>query len=77
MNDNVKFIKEKMNQGYTIIDIGPSPTRANYPGITSPYYGAEIIHIATHNSIAGVPAPYQHYRIDSKSFDAWLKARKP
>jgi hypothetical protein len=75
MRDQVNFIREKMKQGFTIIDIGPSPKYISYPNITSPFYEAEIMHIYTFNSIGGMPAPYQHYRIDSIAFDNWLKAR--
>jgi RHS repeat-associated protein len=38
---NRKWINEKMDQGYTIYDIGPAPGYARYPGITSKYYGLE------------------------------------
>ena len=66
--DNIAFINEKMDQGYTIIDIGPSPNYDNYPNITSIYYATEITHIANRN---GPMIPYEHYKIDESSFARW------
>lgn len=31
-----------MDEGYRILDLGPAPGRANYPGATSPYYRMEL-----------------------------------
>ena len=59
--DNIGFIVEKMDQGYTIIDIGPSPDYKHYPQITSIYYYEEIQHIANRN---GELIPYKHYKVD-------------
>jgi hypothetical protein len=64
MVDNIAFIVEKMDQGFTIIDIGPSPLRS-FPLIESPFYGAEITHIANYNAPS---IPYEHYRIDPDTF---------
>jgi len=31
-----------MDEGYTIVDLGPAPGRANYPYITSDFYRMEL-----------------------------------
>jgi len=41
MAHNRYWINEQMNQGNTIVDIGPAPGRANYPEPTSPWYQME------------------------------------
>jgi len=74
MVDNIAFINEKMDQGYTIYDIGPSPDYKNYPSITSPFYNAEIRHIFNRN---GASVPYEHYEIDRDNFNRWLDSLNP
>jgi hypothetical protein len=58
--ENTQFIVQQMNQGVTIIDIGPQPGRANYPLPTSPFYTTEVIHVYGRNKVA----PYEHLNID-------------
>ena len=60
LNENTKFIVQKMNQGYTIIDIGPMPGRANYPLPTSDFYMTEVIHVYGRNR----SLPYEYLKID-------------
>ena len=60
IDENIGFVVEKMNQGYTIIDIGPQQGRTNYPLPTSPWYMAEVVHVWTRNS----GAPYEFLRPD-------------
>jgi len=60
LNENTKFIIEKMDQGYTIIDIGPQPGRANYPLPTSDFYLTEVIHVYGRNG----SLPYENLVID-------------
>ena len=62
IDENIKFVIEKMDQGYTIIDIGPQQGRANYPLPTSPWYMAEVVHVWTRNN--GVP--YEFLRTDKQ-----------
>jgi protein tyrosine phosphatase len=71
--DNIAFINEKMDQGLTIVDIGPSPNYKQYPNITSTYYAAEITHIANRY---GPMVPYEHYRIDEGYFQKWRNDRR-
>jgi hypothetical protein len=68
--DNTAFIVEKMDQGYTIIDIGASPLKPNYPLISSPYYELELKHIGNWNGPGGV---YEHYQPDRSSFTRWAR----
>ena len=42
MENNRRWINEKMDQGCRILDCGPAPGRANYPNPTSPYYKTEL-----------------------------------
>ena len=60
LEENTKFIIEKMDQGYTIIDIGPQPGRANYPLPTSDFYLTEVIHVYGRNGAL----PYENLVID-------------
>jgi hypothetical protein len=39
---NRAWIRARMDEGYTIVDLGPAPGYANYPYITSPYYRMEL-----------------------------------
>ncbi len=34
--------RARMDEGYTIVDLGPARGFANYPYITSPYYTMEL-----------------------------------
>ena len=61
IDTKIQFIEEKMNQGFTVIDIGPAPGRANYPLPTSNFYLAEKIHVMFRN---GHILPYEHLRFD-------------
>ena len=42
MENNRRWINEKMDQGCPIYDCGAAPGRSNYPGATSPYYQMEL-----------------------------------
>jgi hypothetical protein len=54
--ENTLFIIEKMDQGFTRIDIGSQEGRANYPMPTTEYYETEVVHVyARHGSL-----PYEH-----------------
>jgi RHS repeat-associated protein len=46
MENNRKWINDRMDEGCTIINCGPAPGRANYPNPTSPYYQMELDEIA-------------------------------
>ena len=46
MKENRVWINTRMNEGYTIVDLGPSPAKPNYPYISSPYYGMEQAEMA-------------------------------
>jgi hypothetical protein len=46
MENNRKWINDRMDEGCTIYDCGPAPGRANYPSPTSPYYQMELDEIA-------------------------------
>ncbi len=43
---NRAWINARMEEGYTIVDLGPSPTYTSYPYVTSPYYAMELAEIA-------------------------------
>lgn len=43
---NRAWINARMDEGYTIVDLGPAPSNAYYPYITSPYYAMEQAEIA-------------------------------
>ena len=49
MENNQKWINEKMDQGCRILDCGAAPGRANYPNPTSPYYKMELEQINQRN----------------------------
>jgi hypothetical protein len=42
MQNNENWINQIMDEGWTIIDRGPAPGRANYPNPTSEYYVMEL-----------------------------------
>jgi len=42
MRENRAWIRARMDEGYTIVDLGPAPGRANYPYITSDFYRMEL-----------------------------------
>ena len=46
MENNRKWINDRMDEGCTIYDCGAAPGRANYPNPTSPYYQMELDEIA-------------------------------
>jgi hypothetical protein len=46
MENNRKWINDRMDEGCTIYDCGPAPGRASYPNPTSPYYQMELDEIA-------------------------------
>ncbi len=46
MENNRKWINDRMDEGCTIINCGPAPGRANYPNPTSDYYKMELDEIA-------------------------------
>jgi len=46
LEHNRQTIRAAMDEGREIIDIGPSPSRANYPVATSPSYAMELDEIA-------------------------------
>jgi len=46
MENNRKWINDRMDDGCTIYDCGAAPGRANYPNPTSPYYQMELDEIA-------------------------------
>jgi hypothetical protein len=52
---NRAWINERMDQGYTIVDLGPAPGYRYYPYITSPYYGMEQAEIAARNYARWLP----------------------
>ncbi len=52
---NRAWINARMDEGYTIVDLGPSPTYANYPYITSPYYAMEQAEIAARGYAGWLP----------------------
>jgi hypothetical protein len=43
---NRYWINEQMNQGKTLIDIGPAYGRPGYPGPSSPWYKMELDEVA-------------------------------
>jgi hypothetical protein len=55
MHENRAWIRARMDDGDTIVDIGPAPGRANYPYITSPYYAMEQAEIAGRGYSAWLP----------------------
>lgn len=46
LEHNRQMIRAAMEEGRQIIDIGPNPTRPNYPDPTSPNYAMELQEIA-------------------------------
>jgi hypothetical protein len=46
---NRAWINARMDEGYTIIDIGPAPGREFYPSLTSNYYIMEHYEIVARN----------------------------
>ena len=42
MENNRQWINDRMDEGCRILDCGPAPGRANFPGPTSPYYQMEL-----------------------------------
>jgi RHS repeat-associated protein len=46
MENNRRWINERMDEGCTIFDCGAAPGRAKYPEPTSPYYQMELDEIA-------------------------------
>jgi hypothetical protein len=52
---NRAWINERMDEGYTIIDLGPSPTYPNYPYITTDFYAIELAELAARNYAGWVP----------------------
>jgi len=53
LEHNRQMIRNAMNEGREIIDIGPNPSRRSWPGPTSPNYAMELEEVARAN--------YQHY----------------
>ena len=54
---NGEWIREQIAQARTIIDIGPAPNYANYPGVTSDAYSVELYEIE-HAGYGNVIRPY-------------------
>lgn len=52
---NRAWIRARMDEGYWIVDLGPSPLKANYPYITSPYYAMESAEIAARGYSGWLP----------------------
>ncbi len=52
---NRAWINTRMDEGYTIVDLGPAPTYANYPYITSDFYAMEQAEIAGRSYARWVP----------------------
>jgi len=46
MSENRAWFRARLGEGYTIVDLGTSPTKPNYPYISSPYYRMEIEELA-------------------------------
>jgi hypothetical protein len=46
MENNRKWINDRMDEGCTIINCGPAPGRPNYPNPSSEYYQMELDEIA-------------------------------
>lgn len=46
MENNRRWINERMDEGCTIYDCGPAPGRANFPQPRSRYYGMELDEIS-------------------------------
>lgn len=46
MHEGRDWINRMMDEGRTIVDLGPDPSRENYPYITGHYYGMERAEIA-------------------------------
>jgi hypothetical protein len=46
MENNRRWINERMDEGCRILDCGAAPGRPNYPNPTSPYYQMELDEIA-------------------------------
>jgi hypothetical protein len=42
LEENAQWIDSLKASGTPILDIGPSPTYSNYPGITSDFYAMEL-----------------------------------
>ena len=42
LSHNSQWMRERINEGRQVIDIGPAETRANYPGVTSDSYSVEL-----------------------------------
>jgi hypothetical protein len=55
MTLNRAWINIRMDEGYTIIDLGPSPNYANYPYIRSEYYAMELVEIAARDYSGWLP----------------------
>lgn len=52
---NREWINACMDEGCTIVDLGPSPAYADYPYITSPFYALEQAEIAARNYSGWIP----------------------
>jgi len=52
---NRAWTNARMDEGYTIVDLGPSPSYRYYPYITSPYYAMEQVEIAARNYAKWLP----------------------
>jgi RHS repeat-associated protein len=61
MENNRRWINDRMEEGCTIIDCGPAPGRANFPDATSPYYQMELNEIAARDY-----ALYQRINIEGE-----------
>jgi len=52
---NRAWINGRMDEGYTLIDLGPAPTYANYPYITSDFYAIEQVEIVARGYLRWLP----------------------
>lgn len=52
---NIRWINDRMNHGYLILDVGAASGRPSYPNPSSPYYAAEIRQIHQRSYQADVP----------------------
>jgi len=55
IKENAAWINSRMDNGYTIIDLGPAPGREFYPYVTSPYYAMEQALLAARNYARWLP----------------------
>jgi hypothetical protein len=52
---NREWINSRMDEGYTIVDLGPARGYPFYPYISSPYYAMEQVEIAARNYARWLP----------------------